>query len=179
MSRRSPLGLRGLKCNRHIVEVDGKSRSPLGLRGLKYGTKRQSRPLLFVAALLGCVDWNSIKNRASTPTARRSPLGLRGLKYLPNIQISKCLLVAALLGCVDWNADNIICITLFFVAALLGCVDWNPFAQSINAVAFRVAALLGCVDWNCCKTFFQLFISVSQPSWAAWIEIMCTTCFRR
>ena len=56
-------------------------RSPLGLRGLKFFLCLFCIYTIYVAALLGCVDWNRVPKSKAVNLLGRSPLGLRGLKY--------------------------------------------------------------------------------------------------
>ena len=110
-----------------------------------------------VAALLGCVDWNVQHIYAVTAGFSRSPLGLRGLK---------------------WQSFGKAA-TSVRVAALLGCVDWNLLRFMVRVNVLNVAALLGCVDWNTHNRFNISCKALSQPSWAAWIEINFTQAKRK
>ena len=79
---RSPLGLRGLKCDTlNLVSKVQDSRSPLGLRGLKYLSSCQfgvlpGRSPLGLRGLKFDVFFVQPKQIS------RSPLGLRGLKSM-------------------------------------------------------------------------------------------------
>ena len=169
-NRRSPLGLRELK------QVDPSQfnkpigRSPLGLRELKRLIGCNYFWWRWVAARLGCVNWNTAPPSAFCTHVGRSPLGLRELKLCANVgafpQISSQPAWAAWIETIYLSTKS----RLFRVAARLGCVNWNWWAVAeSNRVLCRsplglrelkhnvrfshwrwvcVAARLGCVNWN-------------------------------
>ena len=83
IDRRSPLGLRGLKCLGILAGgAFTSSRSPLGLRGLKSYTDYGNGAMAGRRSPLGLRGLKFIVVSRYNAEYGRSPLGLRGLKYM-------------------------------------------------------------------------------------------------
>ena len=101
----------------------------------------------WVAARLGCVNWNTDGRITTTNPQVSQPAWAAWIETQGEGGGQQPRPVAARLGCVNWNLIQQQTEQITKVAARLGCVNWNT-RKKINKQPYFVAAHLGCVNWN-------------------------------